>query len=89
MVGQWAVYLFVDDTAFLSEKAEDMNRILAAYNSFVNKWRIGINASKCKALENEHVSADLGGTDSVYMLGGSKINKVQKLKYLGVGLNSK
>ena len=34
-----------------------MNRILAAYNNFVNKWRVRINASKCKALENEHVSA--------------------------------
>ena len=79
MVGQWAVYLFVDDTAFLAEKTEDMNRILAAYNNFVNKWRIRINASKCKALENEHVSEDLGGKDSVYMLGGSEINKVQKL----------
>jgi hypothetical protein len=89
MVGQWAVYLFVDDTAFLAEKTEDMNRILAAYNNFVNKWRIRINASKCKALENEHVSEDLGGKDSVYMLGGSEINKVQKLKYLGVSLNSK
>ena len=31
MVGQWAVYLFVDDTTFQAEKAEDMNRILAAY----------------------------------------------------------
>ena len=31
----------------------------------------------------------LGGKDSVYVLGGSEINKVQKLKYLGVGLNSK
>ena len=58
MVVQWAVYLFVDDTAFLAEKPEDMNRILAAYNNFVNKWRIRINASKCKALENEHVSED-------------------------------
>ena len=76
MVGQWAVYLFVDDTAFLAEKTEDMNRILAAYNNFVNKWRIKINASKCKALENEHMSADLGATDSVYMLGGSEINKL-------------
>ena len=65
------MYLFVDDTAFLAKKPEDMNRILAAYNDFVNKWRIRINASKCKALENEHVSADLGETDSVYMLRGS------------------
>ena len=55
MVGQWAVYLFVDDTAFLAERTEDMNRILAAYNNFINKWRIRINASKCKTLENEYV----------------------------------
>ena len=79
----------MDDTAFLAEKTEDMNRILAAYNNFVNKWRIRINTSKCKALENEHASVDLGGKDSVYVLGGSEINKVQKLKYLKVGLNSK
>ena len=30
-----------------------------------------------------------GGGDSVYMPEGSEINKVQKLKYLGVGLYSK
>ena len=42
-----------------------MNRTLAAYNNFVDKWRIRINASKCKALENEHVSGDLGEKDSV------------------------
>ena len=53
MVGQCAVHLFVDDTAFLAEKAEDMNRILAAYNNFVNKWGMRINASTCKALEND------------------------------------
>ena len=82
------MHMFVDDTTFLAEKTEDTNRILAAYNNFVNKWRIRINASKCKALENEHVCEDLRGKDSVYMLGGSEINKVQKLKCLGVGLNS-
>ena len=75
------MYLLVDDTTFLAEKTADMNRILAAYNNFVKKWRIGINASKCKALQNEHVSVDLGWSDSVYMLGGSEINKVQTLKY--------
>ena len=37
MVGEWAVYLFVDDTAFMAEQTEDMNRKLAAYNNFVNK----------------------------------------------------
>ena len=72
MVGQWAIHLFVNDTAFLAEKAEDMNRILAAYNNFVNKWRIRINASKCRALKNEHVSADQGGHIQSTCLGGQK-----------------
>lgn len=88
MVGEWAVYLFVDDTAFLAEQTEDMNRILAAYNNFVNKWRIRINASKCKTLENDYIGKDTSGQDFIYRLGGAEINKVQKLKYLGVGLNS-
>ena len=66
-----------------------MNRILAAYNNFVNKWRTRINASKCKTLENEYVGKDITGRESIYKLGGAEINKVQKLKYLGVGLNSK
>ena len=37
------VYLFVDDATFLAEHSEDMNKILKAYNNFVNKWRIRIN----------------------------------------------
>ena len=64
----------------------------------MNKWRIRINASKCKALENEHVSGDLGGKDSVYMLGGPEIrgqgqwskcwdaNELGSLRGVGVGL---
>ena len=85
MEGEWKVYLFVDDTAFLAEKTSDMNRILAAYNNFVNKWRIRINAGKCKALENSHMHE----SSTAYMLGGSIVSKVLKLKYLGVWLNEK
>ena len=43
MVGKRMVYLFVDDATFLAEHSEDMNKILKAYNNFVNKWRIRIN----------------------------------------------
>ena len=85
MVGKWMVYLFVDDTAFLAEHPEDMNKILKAYNNFVNKWRIRINASKCKTLENEYMD----DPEFKYRLGGTEIHKVLKLKYLGVGLSSK
>ena len=75
MVGQWAVYLFVDDTAFLAEELATMNRILAAYHNFVNKWRIRINASKCKTLENEHVGMDVHVLEFKYRLYWGHVNK--------------
>ena len=47
-LGIWLVYLFVDDTAFISHDISTTNLLLASYYSFTVKWRIRVNPGKCK-----------------------------------------
>jgi hypothetical protein len=76
---RWLVYLFVDDTAFASSQGHMMNDILAAYANFISKWRIRVNESKCKILENASMKSKM----NTYTLKGKEIPKVEGVKYLG------
>jgi hypothetical protein len=51
-LGVWMVYLFVDDTAFISHDMETTNLLLKAYHNFTVKWRVRVNPGKCKVLKN-------------------------------------
>ena len=77
-LGDWLVYLFVDDTAFVSRDILTTNELLKRYQNFTRKWRIRINPDKCKVLQNEHCT----NTEDAFF-GDDIVKTVEYLKYLG------
>ena len=47
-LGEWMVYLFCDDTAFVAENPAMMDILLNCYKTFTVRWRIRVNPGKCK-----------------------------------------
>jgi hypothetical protein len=83
-LGDWLVYLFVDDTAFVSTCTHTNNEMLARYHNFTVKWRIRVNPDKCKLLKNRFCTDNTLG-----VIGSQTIQSVEFLKYLGYWLGLK
>ena len=49
-LGEWMVYLFCDDTAFVASEPEMMELLLGCYKTFTIRWRIRVNPGKCKVM---------------------------------------
>jgi hypothetical protein len=77
-LGEWIVYLFVDDTAFVSRDMDTTNEMLARYHNFTTKWRVRVNPDKCKLLKNKYCDSMGEG-----IIGDHIITTVDFLKYLG------
>jgi hypothetical protein len=77
-LGEWMVYLFCDDTAFVAENPAMMDVLLNCYKTFTVRWRIRVNPGKCKVMYSK-----LATTTKAHYFGHSLINEVTKLKYLG------
>ena len=77
-LGEWMVYLFCDDTAFVAEDPNMMDVLLNCYKTFTVRWRISVNPGKCKVMYNE--SATLS---KAHYFGHSLIAEVTTLNYLG------
>jgi len=77
-LGKWLVYLFVDDTAFVSRDIHTTNAMLEKYYKFTRAWRIRVNPDKCKVLKNEFCDSTVQAT-----FGDQVIKAVAYLKYLG------
>ena len=77
-LGEWMVYLFCDDTAFVASEPAMMDLLLACYKTFTVRWRIRVNPGKCKVMYSEHA----GHTRSHYF-GDEVLQEVETLKYLG------
>ena len=77
----FAVYLFVDDTAFSCKSPEIMNKMLERYRVFVHKWRVRVNPNKCKVLE-------MNNNGHEYKFGNFVMKLERALKYLGYWLGS-
>ena len=86
-LGKWLVFLFVDDTAFVTDNELALQALLDCYHSFTVTWRIRVNPSKCKVLRNKNC----GVTVNEPMIGDSVVKTVQFLKYLGywLGVNGR
>ena len=79
-LGEWMVYLFCDDTAFVAENPVMMDRLLNCYKTFTVRWRIRVNPGKCKVMYSERAKeADI----RTHLFGGTVISHVKSLKYLG------
>ena len=83
-LGTWLVYLFVDDTAFISSDIDTTNLLLGSYHNFTVKWRIRVNPGKCKVLRNKY--CDQAGE---VHFGAETVPAVEYLKYLGYWLGVK
>jgi hypothetical protein len=81
---EWLVYLFVDDTAFVSKDIHTTNELLSKYHNFTRKWRIRVNSDKCKILKN-HFCEGMGDG----LMGDKIIRAVEYLKYLGYWIGTK
>ncbi len=82
-LGEWLVYLFVDDTAFVSRDIHTTNAMLMRYHNFSRKWRIRVNPDKCKLLKNDYC------TDTTpVLIGDQTVKPVDFLKYLGYWIGS-
>jgi len=82
-LGEWLVYLFVDDTAFVSRDIHTTNAMLMRYHNFSRKWRIRVNPDKCKLLKNDYC------TDTTpVLIGDQTVKQVDFLKYLGYWIGS-
>ena len=79
-LGEWMVYLFCDDTAFVAENPVMMDLLLGCYKNFTIRWRIRVNPGKCKIMYSERtLAADV----RTHRFGDIEIAHVQSLKYLG------
>ena len=52
-LGEWMVYLFCDDTAFVAENPVMMDKLLSCYKTFIVRWRIRVNPGKFKVMYSE------------------------------------
>ena len=79
-LGEWMVYLFCDDTAFVAENPIMMDKLLNCYKTFTVRWRIRVNPGKCKVMYSERAKeADI----RTHLFGDTVISHVKSLKYLG------
>ena len=49
-MGEWMVYLFCDDTAFVASNPAMMDLLIGCYKNFTIRWRIRVNPGKCKVI---------------------------------------
>ena len=42
-LGEWMVYLFCDDTAFVASEPAMMDLLISCYTNFTIRWRIRVN----------------------------------------------
>ena len=77
-LGEWLLYLFVDDTAFVSRDIETTNEMLKCYHNFTRMWRVRVNPDKCKLLKNKYCDGMGEGK-----IGDHLVQTVEFLKYLG------
>ena len=79
-LGEWMVYLFCDDTAFVAENPAMMDKLLECYKTFTVRWRIRVNPGKCEVMYSERAKeADI----RTHLFGDTVISHVKSLKYLG------
>ena len=79
-LGEWMVYLFCDDTAFVASNPAMLDLLLGCYKTFTVRWRIRVNPGKCKVMYSEQTPVEDIRT---HMFGGIVIADVKSLKYLG------
>ena len=77
-LGEWMVYLFCDDTAFVAEDPVMMDLLLSCYKTFTVRWRIRVNPGKCKVMYSDRATAT-----KAHYFGDSLITEVNTLRYLG------
>ena len=79
-LGEWMVYLFCDDTAFVASEPAMMDVLINCYKTFTIRWRIRVNPGKCKVMYSERIpEADV----RTHRFGDIEIAQVKSLKYLG------
>ena len=77
-LGEWMVYLFFDDTAFVASNPAMMDLLIGCCKTFTIRWRIRVNAGKCKVMYSEktlHTHA--------HYFRDNEISRVQTLKCSG------
>ena len=77
-LGEWMVYLFYHDTAFVAENPAMMNIFLNCYKTFIVRWRIRVDPGRCKVMYSESAAST-----KAHYFGHSIIVEVSTLKYLG------
>jgi hypothetical protein len=77
-LGEWMVYLFCDDTAFVADTPATMDLLLRCYKTFTIRWRIRVNPGKCKVMYSDRATST-----RAHYFGDSLITEVDTLKYLG------
>ena len=77
-LGEWMVYLFCVDTAFVAEDPNMMDVLLNCYKRFNVRWKIRVIPGKCKVMYSESAAAS-----KAHSFGHSLIAEVTTLKYLG------
>lgn len=82
------VIMYADDLVVMSDSVEKLQKMLQIIEKYCEKWEIKINGKKTQYMEftlrknGEKPEASL-------MLGGEVVEKVDKMKYLGVWIDSK
>ena len=80
-LGEWMVYLFCDDTAFVAAEPAMMDLLINCYKTFTIRWRIRVNPGKCKVMYSERtLEADV----RTHRFGDIEIAQVKSLKVSGV-----
>ena len=79
-LGEWMVYLFCDDTAFVASEPAMMDLLISCYKNFTIRWRMRVNPGKCKVMYSERA---LAANVRTHRFGDIEIAHVESLKYLG------
>ena len=73
--------LYADDTDILSESKEGMQRSLNIFQSYCDKWKLEVNASKTKVIV---FSKRKCKDDFLFTLYGENLERVDTFSYVGI-----
>ena len=82
-----AMLLYADDIVLMAESEENLQSMLNTLSDWCRRWRVLINTNKSKCMHFRRGNSQR--TQSEFHIGDSKLETVDKYKYLGVVFHDK
>ena len=82
-----SMLLYADDIVLIAESETDLQSMLDTVNNWCNRWRVIVNANKSKCIHFR--STNTQRSQFVFHIGESKLETIDKYKYLGIIFHEK